>query len=465
MADQKSIKEQESAILRSIVGYPNGLTIHQIKEQIGWKSEIRQLQRRLEKLLKSGAIDRNGYTRAIRYTPVIGPSFVQEPEFESRNHNITLSEGAAEIILELSKPDRLRNPVGYNRDFLESYRPNKDYYLSETERDKLAMMGRILEIDSNKAGTFAKKILEKLLIDLSWNSSRLEGNSYSLLETERLLKEGINAEGKLNIEAQMILNHKHAIEFMVFAAEEINYDRSTILNLHSLLSENLLAEETSSGRLRVIPVGIRKSVYQPMNQPQLLEEMFMLMLEKASAIQNPFEQAFFMMVQLPYLQPFEDVNKRVSRVATNIAFNQHNLSPLSFVDVPHDLYIKGLIAVYELNRVELLKDIFIWAYDRSSASYAALRRVIGDPDPFYLKYQPQIKAIINTIIAELFTKERAIRYIRENAATIPEQDRAKFIEEVESALLGLHDGNFAKFYVRPSQYKAWVEVWGKISNT
>jgi hypothetical protein len=459
MADQKSIQEQEKAILRSITVYPNGLTIHQIKDQIGWKAEIRQLQRRLEKLLKNGDINRSGYTRAIRYLPVIKPSLLQEPEFESRNHTITLSETATKLIQEISKQQALRNPVGYHRDFLESYRPNKDYYLSEAEREKLANMGRILEIDSNKAGTFAKKILEKLLIDLSWNSSRLEGNSYSLLETERLLKEGINAEGKLSIEARMILNHKNAIEFMVFAAEEISYDRSTILNLHSLLSENLMAEETSSGRLRIIPVGIRKSVYQPLNQPQLLEEMFTLMLEKARAIQNPFEQAFFIMVQLPYLQPFEDVNKRVSRVATNIAFNQHNLSPLSFVDVPHDLYIKGLIAVYELNRVELLKDIFIWAYDRSSASYAALRRVIGDPDPFYVKYQSQIKAMINTIITELFTKERAIRHIHVHSASIPEQDRAKFIEEVESALLGMHEGNFAKFYVRPSQYKAWVEVW------
>ncbi len=93
------------------------------------------------------------------------------------------------------------------------------------------------------------------------------------------------------------------------------------------------------------------------------------------------------MVQLPYLQPFDDVNKRVSRLAANISFNRHNLSPLAFVDVPGDLYINGMLGVYELNRIELLKDVFMWAYERSAARYAVLRQSLGEPDAFRLKYR------------------------------------------------------------------------------
>src|SRR5204862_3151504 len=129
----------------------------------------------------------------------------------------------------------------------------------------------------------------------------------------------------------------------------------------------------ASGRLRRIGVGIANSVYHPLEVPQLIEECFEQVVDTAAAIRNPFEQAFFIMVHLPYLQPFEDVNKRVSRLAANIPLNRNNLAPLSFVDVPDDLYIQGLLAVYELNRIELLKDVFLWSYERSAARYASVR--------------------------------------------------------------------------------------------
>ena len=136
------------------------------------------------------------------------------------------------------------------------------------------------------------------------------------------------------------------------------------MNLHALLSNNLLPDPGASGRLRTFDVGIYKSVFVPLAVPQLISELFDVILEKTKQIKNPFEQAFFTMVHLPYLQPFDDVNKRVSRLAANIPFAHHNLSPLSFIDVPDDIYIQGMIGVYELNRVELLKDVFLWAYER-----------------------------------------------------------------------------------------------------
>ena len=119
--------------------------------------------------------------------------------------------------------------------------------------------------------------------------------------------------------------------------------------------------------------------------PPLIEACFDQILAAASAIRDPFEQSFFVMVQLPYLQPFDDVNKRVSRLAANIPLIKANLSPLSFEDVPRDLYTEAVLGVYELRRVELLRDVFIWAYQRSAARYAAVRQSLGEPDPFRMR--------------------------------------------------------------------------------
>ena len=96
------------------------------------------------------------------------------------------------------------------------------------------------------------------------------------------------------------------------------------------------------------------------------------------------------MVHLPYLQPFDDVNKRTSRLSANIPLIRENLSPLSFVDVPEQAYIDGLLGVYELNQIELLRDVFVWAYERSCARYSAVRQPLGEPDKFRLRYRDRI---------------------------------------------------------------------------
>ncbi len=373
---------------------------------------------------------------------------------------IPLSEESKKILSLVSRPDQQRAPVRYHREFVEFYEPNVTIYLTPEETKKLFQLGQ-MEGPDQVAGTYAKEILQRLLVDLSYNSSRLEGNTYSLLDTERLIKLGEVADNKSAMEAQMILNHKDAIEFIVNSAEEIELNRYTILNLHALLSNNLLPDPAAPGRLRTFGVGIGKSVYTPLGMPQLIEEMFGLMLEKARLILNPFEQAFFIMVHLPYLQPFEDVNKRVSRIAANIPLNRRNLMPLSFIDVPDDLYIRGLLAVYELNRVELLKDVFLWAYERSSARYAVARQSLGEPDLFRLKYRQAIRAIITQVVSIAMDKRAASEFIKNNVTNIPEKDRTKLIEYLETELLSLHEGNFARYYISPSEFTRWKEVWDR----
>ena len=138
------------------------------------------------------------------------------PDEMQKTGEIPLSAVGVDIQQKVSQPIQARNPVGYNRDFLNDYRPNVTSYLTPSITERLHILGRT---DGERAaGTYARQIYNRLLIDLSWNSSRLEGNTYSLLETERLLKLSELAEGKDLKEAQMILNHKEAIEFLVDSA-------------------------------------------------------------------------------------------------------------------------------------------------------------------------------------------------------------------------------------------------------
>ncbi|MCP4680564.1 MAG: Fic family protein [Deltaproteobacteria bacterium] len=427
----------------------------------------RTLQARIKKLVDAGRLVRKGERRGARYfmpeeasgrvaRPVVADTI---PKIHEAGLFPPLSKAGEEILQLVSRPIFTRKPVGYDNTFLNEYSPNHTFYLSEAERRHLRQRGRG-EARPAPAGTHARDILNRLLIDLSWNSSRLEGNTYSLLDTERLINFGRTAEGKNARDATMILNHKAAIEFLVENAGEIDFERITILNLHALLSTDLLPDPDAPGRLRRIPVSIGGSVFQPLAIPQLVEERFHEMLAKAAAIEDPFEQAFFVMAQLPYLQPFDDVNKRVSRLAANIPLIQRNLAPISFTDVPDDAYVLGMLGVYELKRVELLRDVFVWAYELSAAKYAAQRQTMGEPDPFRFRWRADLRAVVGDVIRQCMTRAEAQRHIMTRARDhVDEQERERFTGMAEAELLSVRESNFARYRVRLSEYYAWKHAW------
>jgi Fic/DOC family len=449
-------------VLSLVAGFPAGVAFEEIAKSLEPRLPRRTLQRRLALLVQQKHLLLEGRGRGSRYrVPAIVdkplPDGPQQPP--SKTRDLPVSSEGQEIRKAVRAPINERLPVGYNRSFLDSYRPNETSYLSITARKRLEQVASVPG-GAQPAGTYARKILDRLLIDLSWNSSRLEGNTYSLLETERLLELGEAAEGKDALEAQMILNHKAAIELLVEHAEETGFNRYTVLNLHGLLADNLLSDPQAGGRLRSIPVAISGTVFHPLEGPQLIEECFDQILATAAAIKDPLEQAFFVMVHIPYLQPFEDVNKRVSRLAANIPFIRHNLCPLSFVDVPERDYVDGILGVYELNRIDLLRDVFIWAYERSSARYAAARQSLGEPDPFRLRYRDTLVATVAAIIRGGMDRRTAIDFIRREVdEKAPPGDRKRLVELIETEVMSLHEGNFARYRVQPSEYHAWRAKW------
>lgn len=450
----KQIPEQELIpIERQIAASPKGVSISELEAglaSMGYIINRRTLLRRLTILVEQNRVIASGVLKGRIYRPP------QALVTEAVNDEslIPLSEAGNEIRRYVSQPIQRREPTGYHRDFLLSY-PENGPYLDDATRKHLHLIGRAHH-DPVPAGTMARQVMGRLLIDLSWASSYLEGNTYSLLETERLISFGQAAEGKDALETQMILNHKQAIEFLVESADEIGFNKYSILNLHAILSDNLLPNPEACGRLRQIAVGIGGSVYTPLSTPQLLDEYFQRVLDSAAAITDPFEQAFFALVHLSYLQPFEDVNKRVARLSANIPLIRNNLCPLSFIDVPKPAYVEGILGVYELNRIELLRDVFVWGYERSVKRYLSAREELGEPDPFRMKFRSALTEVIRAVVLKSTEDMRELvnGWTTEH---IPEGDRQRFIRLVHAELGGLHEGNIARFRLRPAEFQQWRE--------
>ena len=177
-------------------------------------------------------------------------------------------------------------------------------------------------------------------------------------------------------------------------------------------------------------------------------------------IEDPFEQALFCLVQLPYLQAFDDVNKRVSRLAANIPFIKHNLSPLCFNDVPRDYYTDAVLLIYERNDIALMRDLLRWAYERSAARYGAVRQSLGEPDPFRLLHGEELRDLVGEVVrGRLDVKLAAGRVAAWADANVEAGDRDRFREIAETELIGLHEGNYARYRVTRSEFKAWRDVW------
>ncbi len=449
-------------LLRSIESANGGLTLAELLTQHR-RIARRTAQRLIAQLIGSGQIAAQGEGRARRYvfagTPFDIGGDAAPAQADVFPRFIPVSADSQDILAYLDQPVQARKPVGYQRDFLDAYRPNETWYLSESLRRQLHQMGKTADVDA-PAGTYSRAMLNRLLIDLSWASSHLEGNTYSLLDTRELIEHGHAARGKDAIETQMILNHKTAIELLVDNIDTARLNRYTLMNLHSALAENLLPNPADEGRIRQHGVDIGQSVYRPLQTPQQIDDALDALLGKAVQIADPFEQSFFMMVHLPYLQPFADINKRTSRLAANLPLFRANLCPLTFLDVPEPAYSRATLGVYEMARTELLRDLYVWAYERSTQEYLAIKQALAEPDPLRLAWRDLIKQTLREIVLHperdpLSCIEQAV----EQHVDAPERPpvQALVVEELKR----LHEGVLARYGLRPSQYAAWKARHGR----
>jgi hypothetical protein len=463
-------------LLPTIQAAPDGLMLAALLAQHPHLPR-RTAQRWISSLIARRQIVASGEGRARRYFIARGAPQSQtytyalaEPRIDSPYalnafpSFIPLSADSREILAYVDQPVQARHPVGYQREFLDAYQPNTSWYLSASLRRQLHRIGTTAKVDA-PAGTFSRAILNRLLIDLSWASSQLEGNTYSRLDTRELIEHGRAAKGKAAVETQMILNHKNAIELLAencgapgldpASGQSMTLDRFTIMNLHAALAENLLPNPEDEGSVRQHIVDIGQSVYRPLSVPAQIDETLTVLLYKASQIRDPFEQSFFLMVHLPYLQPFADINKRTSRLAANLPLFRANLCPLTFLGVPEQAYSRAILGVYEMTRVELLRDLYVWAYERSTQEYLTIRQELAEPDPLRLAWRDLIKQTIREVVRQ--PQQDALTLIRKAVEpAVPDEELRKEVQAlIIEELRRIHEGVLARYGLRPSELSTW----------
>ena len=211
-----------------------------------------------------------------------------------------------------------------------------------------------------------KKELERLAIDLSWKSSQIEGNTYSLLETERLLKEKETAAGKSKEEATMLLNHKDALDFIIDNPDYLYpLSVSKIEDIHSILTKELAVDRN----LRKRRIGISGTNYRPLDNEFQISEALKNTCELINKKESVFEKALLALVLISYIQPFMDGNKRTARIVSNAILMNENYCPLSFRTVDTIDYKKAMLLFYEQNNISNFKRIFMNQFEFAVNTY------------------------------------------------------------------------------------------------
>lgn len=437
----------------------------QLNEHLGVSKA--SLNRYLRKLRANGQLHINGKGKTTRYglsaltgvatalaldRPAV--TSIQDAPAESGTLPLQWSAVTHDLKAILNQPLGLRTPITYQRQFVDQYQPNVSQLLPADLAQSLYQEGRLN--GQFPASTYARKVLEQLLIDLSWTSSKLEGNRYTLLATQELFKLGRDPANP-DPDAIMLLNHKDAIEFLVDATPGYGLTSMVVRNVHAMLMNNLLHEVEALGTIRQKIVNISDTVYLPAQNPHLLGEMLELIIDKARAVKNPVEAAFFLWINLAYLQPFEDGNKRVSRVCCNIPLMLYNCAPLSFMDIDPLDYTQAMMSVYELNRVEMAAELFTWTYRRSIKKYSVIIEAMGMPDPFRARYREVLGDAVRQVVEGGRNIEQAMQQLPIAPEPIAPDEQAAFAAMLQLDLRSLDVFNCARYRLSLLKTEEWVK--------
>ncbi|RLD37183.1 MAG: cell filamentation protein Fic [Bacteroidetes bacterium] len=320
-------------------------------ENIEEKKSIATIKRVLSKLVSENLISTTGKGKSTRY---------QLSPFYKLFENIDIQRYYEKEI------DERTIVENFNFALLTDILPNVDL-LIVNELEKLsALQDKFIQNISELSEYQYNKELERLAIDLSWKSSQIEGNTYSLLETEKLLKEKETASGKTKEEAVMLLNHKDAIDFIV---ENPDYlyplTVSKIEDIHSILTKELDVDRN----IRKRRVGISGTNYRPLDNEFQIKEALSLMCDLINKKESIFEQAILALILISYIQPFVDGNKRTARIVSNAILINHKYCPISFRTVDSVDYKKAMLLFYEQNNVTIFKKIFIEQFEFAVKTY------------------------------------------------------------------------------------------------
>ena len=309
------------------------------------------VKRLLSKLVDGGVVYQEGKLKGTKY--FLHPSYQLFYPIDVEEYFLT------EI-------DERKIKNNYNLELVHEILENVNLFSTDEEDHLQTLHQKFKHNISHLSENAYQKELERLAIDLSWKSSQIEGNTYSLLETERLLKEKETAAGKPKDDATMLLNHKDAINFII---ENPNYTSpltiSSIEDIHNLLTKELYIDRN----IRRRRVGISGTNYTPLDNEYQIKDALNEMCNLVNVKENIFEKALLTLVLLSYIQPFVDGNKRTARIVSNSILLASGYCPLSFRTVDSISYKKAMLIFYEQNNIKPFKDIFIAQYEFAVGNY------------------------------------------------------------------------------------------------
>jgi len=439
-----SKNQQKVEVLNKLKEQTSPIAISKLVEGLALNYSIRTVRRWIDEWVKKGVVHKIGKKNGTHYLAV------ENKLIESSHY---FSSESLKVINQIKVPYELRKSVEYQPKWLTQYRPNIDFYLSSIQREKLDSVGNRAK-NFKAAGTYARQIYNRLLIDLSYHSSRLEGNTYSLQEAEKLIVEGTEAPGKLDEEKTMILNHKDAIRFLVDHSDQAKIQKETICNLHFLLSDGLVSSQYA-GQVRDYGVRIGNSTYIPLENPELLHKYLNKICNKANQIINPFEKSIFLLAHIAYLQAFVDVNKRTARLSANFPLAYANLVPLSFDAVKKNDYIDAMIAIYELNNINPLIDIYIHSYERAAEQYDVTVGAIGF-DRVRVQYRQQRREMMRHVVINQLRGIEMQTYIDAEIGKFADPfDQKQLASYIREDLEHLGSHNIGGMGITIEQLKEW----------
>lgn len=327
----------KKVILEYIKTHP-GVSSRQIEEAMNGEVSLATVKRMVNELMNNFYVYAEGKARATRYYASALFAPVDLDEYYSK------------------EVDEREVQTGYNFDLIPNVLSKVALFTKEEMDELNALQTQFAENFSSLSEEQKKREMERLGIDLSWKSSQIEGNTYSLLETERLLKEKQTAAGKTKEEAIMLLNHKDALDFIVANPDYLQHlTISRIEDIHSLLIKELGVDRN----IRTRRVGITGTNYRPIDNEFQIREALQQTCDLVNARDNVFEKALYILALLSYIQAFNDGNKRVARITSNAILIANRYCPVSFRTVDSIDYKKAMLLFYEQNNISAFKQIFI----------------------------------------------------------------------------------------------------------
>jgi len=345
-----NLKENKIISLFLQIGEMSSSDVHKKMIETGEVFSLVTIKRALTIMVKKGLLMRKGFGRATLYRVTsLGRIFF---EVDARTY----------IAIE---PDKRYGLKSYNFELLKAL--SREIFTNSELKSLGQMTDDYKKKTKELSPTIHKKELERLIIELSWKSSRIEGNTYTLLDTEKLILENRLAQGKTKEETQMILNHKNAFSF---ARENKNLfkglTKANLGQMHSLLVQGL---NVSNG-LRKHPIGVSGSIYRPLDNIYQITEAIEDLCSSVNKMKSIYTKSIIALLGISYIQPFEDGNKRTSRLMADALLLAYGLVPLSYRSVDEKEYRDAVLVFYELNSLIPFKKIFIEQYEFAARNYA-----------------------------------------------------------------------------------------------